>query len=151
MNKLREYQKKALDEMRVELDRKKLIFETPSFVGKTKTMDEVIRKNTIDGRRSVIVRSMDEKHYQFPRTIFVSRNSLWRQWWHLLSEVLEIGKGIWLSRKTPLDYNHIAREAWDVKHSAESLLRILEQKNGVDVIGLQGSVLVGNLERGYYE
>lgn len=82
--------------------------------------------------------------YQFPPTRFI-RNSLWRQWWHLLSEVLEIG--IALLRG---NLQHAARETWDVKHSAETMHRILSGR-GADVDLARAGVVSGNRRRGYYQ
>ncbi len=81
--------------------------------------------------------------YQFPTTKFVS-NTLWRQWWHLLSEVLEIGKAL-LRR----NIQHAAAEAWDVKQSSETLHRILAGK-GADVEMAREEVISGCIKRGYY-
>lgn len=81
--------------------------------------------------------------YQFPATKFV-KNTLARQWWHLLTEVLELGLDLWKGR-----LQHAAAEAWDVKHSTETLQRILQGK-GADVRMAQEHVISNNLERGYY-
>lgn len=81
--------------------------------------------------------------YQFPPTRFVS-HSPWWQWWHLLSEVIEIGRALLRS-----DLQHAAAEAWDVKHSAETLHRILAGK-GADVEMARERVLSGCQDRGYY-
>lgn len=81
--------------------------------------------------------------YQFPSTRFVS-NSPWRQWWHLLSEVLEIGKALLIG-----NLQHAAAEAWDVKQSTETLHRILAGR-GADVELAKKTVLSNNIERGYY-
>ncbi len=81
--------------------------------------------------------------YQFPATRFVS-NSLWRQWWHLLSEVLEIGRALLAG-----NLQHAAAETWDVKQSSETMHRILAGR-GVDVAMAQETVFSGCLERGYY-
>ena len=81
--------------------------------------------------------------YQFPATRFVS-NSLWRQWWHLLSEVIEIGKALITG-----NLQHAAAEVWDVKHSSETLHRILAGR-GVDVDMAQQAIINNNRERGYY-
>ena len=82
--------------------------------------------------------------YQFPATRFVC-NGLWRQWWHLLSEVLEVGRALLVG-----DLQHAAAEAWDVKHSTETLHRVLAGR-GVDVeLGFE-TVVGNNLDRGYYE
>ena len=81
--------------------------------------------------------------YQFPATRFVS-NSPWRQWWHLLSEVLEIGRAL-LSD----DLQHAAAETWDVKQSSETLHRILSGR-GVDVEMARQTIVINNLDRSYY-
>lgn len=82
--------------------------------------------------------------YQFPATRFVS-NTPWRQWWHLLSEVLEIGKALLIG-----NLQHAAAEAWDVKQSSETMHRILSGR-GVDVAMAREVVINNNLARGYYE
>ncbi len=64
--------------------------------------------------------------YQFPATRFVS-NSLWRQWWHLLSVVIGAG---WALLGGNLQY--VATTVWIVKRNSETLHRILSGK-GVDV------------------
>ena len=81
--------------------------------------------------------------YQFPATRF-TRNSHWRQWWHLVSEVLEVGRALLAG-----DLQHAAAELWDVKHSSETLHRIMEQRQ-VDVEVAQSKVLSNNKKRGYY-
>lgn len=81
--------------------------------------------------------------YQFPLTRFVS-NTPWRQWWHLLSEVIEVGKAL-LSG----DLQHAATEIWDVKQSSETMHRILSGK-GVDVDMSRETVLGNNVKRDYY-
>lgn len=82
--------------------------------------------------------------YQFPSTRFVS-NSLWRQWWHLLSEVLEIGRALLTG-----NLQHAAAESWDVTQSNETLRRILAGK-GADIELARDEVIAGCLERGYYD
>lgn len=81
--------------------------------------------------------------YQFPPTRFVS-NSPWRQWWHLLSEVLEIGKALLVG-----NLQHAARETWDVKQSSETMHRILSGQ-GADIELAREEVVSGCLDRGYY-
>lgn len=82
--------------------------------------------------------------YQFPATRFVS-NGLWRQWWHLLSEVIEIGKAI-----ASGNLQHAAAEVWDVKQSSETLHRILAGR-GVDVEMARDEIVNNNRSRGYYD
>lgn len=81
--------------------------------------------------------------YQFPATRFVT-NSPWRQWWHLFSEVIEVGLAL-LCR----DIQHAATEAWDVKQSTETLHRILAGQ-GADVELGRKEIISNNQERGYY-
>lgn len=82
--------------------------------------------------------------YQFPTTKFVS-NSPWRQWWHLLSEVIEIAAALLTG-----NLQHAARETWDVKQSCETMHHILSGK-GADIDMAREEVICNNLERSYYE
>lgn len=82
--------------------------------------------------------------YQFPATRFVC-NSLWRQWWHLLSEVIEIGRALLTG-----NLQHAAAEAWDVKQSTETFHRILSGQ-GADIEMAHDEIISNNLERGYYQ
>lgn len=82
--------------------------------------------------------------YQFPPTRFVG-NSPWRQWLHLLSEVLEVGCALMRG-----NLQHAAAEAWDVKQSAETFHRIVAGR-GADVKMARETVFGGCLERGYYD
>lgn len=82
--------------------------------------------------------------YQFPTTRFVS-NTLWRQWWHLLSEVIEVGKAILTG-----DLQHAAVEVWNVKQSSETMHRILAGK-GADISMSRDEVIENNDARGYYD
>ncbi|MDA8114138.1 MAG: hypothetical protein M0Z43_05375 [Acidithiobacillus sp.] len=86
---------------------------------------------------------MNKPLYQFPPTRFVT-NSLWRQWWHLLSEVLEVGRALLVG-----NLQHAAAEAWDVKQSTETLHRILSGR-GADIDLAREEVIDNNLDRGYY-
>jgi hypothetical protein len=82
--------------------------------------------------------------YQFPATKFVC-NSHWRQWRHLLSEVIEIGWALLFHNP-----QHAARETWDTRHSAETLHRILSGE-GADIAAALEAVMKNNLDRGYYQ
>ena len=82
--------------------------------------------------------------YQFPPTKFTG-NTLWRQWWHLLSEVIEVGFALWRG-----NIQHAAAEAWDIKHSTETFHRILEMKGANIRIAMQ-VVTENNLRRRYYD
>ena len=87
---------------------------------------------------------MNQEHlYQFPATRFVS-NSLWRQWWHLFSEVLEVGWALLLG-----DLQWAARETWDAKQSSETMHRI-QSGQGADIEMARDMVVDGCRERGYY-
>lgn len=86
---------------------------------------------------------MNRQLYQFPAARFVS-NTPWRQWWHLLSEVLEIGVALWRG-----NLQHAAAETWDTKHSSETLHRILSGR-GADVSMARDLVAENNETRGYY-
>lgn len=81
--------------------------------------------------------------YQFPTTIFV-KNTLWRQWWHLLSEVVEVGVALLKG-----DMQHAAVETGDVKQISETMHHILAGK-GADVSAAMDSVERKNRARGYY-
>jgi len=81
--------------------------------------------------------------YQFPATKFVT-NSPWRQWWHLLSEVVEIGFALLRG-----DLQHAATEAEDVGCSKETFQRILSGL-GADIEMAREEVIAGHIERGYY-
>jgi hypothetical protein len=81
--------------------------------------------------------------YQFPATRFIS-NTLWQQWWHLLSEVIEIGTALLFG-----DLQHAAAETWDAKQSSETLHRILSGR-GADIAMAKEEIISNNEERGYY-
>ena len=81
--------------------------------------------------------------YQFPATRFVS-NSPWRQWWHLLSEVIEIGLALLIG-----NLQHATAETWDTKQSAETMHRILSGL-GADVAMARETVLNNCETRDYY-
>lgn len=86
----------------------------------------------------------------FPRTVFAGRNTLARQWLHLLSEVLEVGAAMlraWLSG----DWNHVADELVDVQQSADTALHIAMDRHGADSYGAYTRVTIGCRRRGYYD
>lgn len=82
--------------------------------------------------------------YQFPPTRFVS-NTLWRQWWHLVSEVLELGWELLTG-----NWQRAANESWDISQNQETLRRILAGK-GADIELARNTVINNNRERGYYD
>lgn len=81
----------------------------------------------------------------FPRTIFADRNTIYRQWFHLLSEVMEVGAAI-----LKQDWNHVADEAVDCQQSADTLLHIAMERHEADAYGAYTRVAVGCARRGYY-
>jgi hypothetical protein len=97
----------------------------------------------VKNRLAAISCAMGLNLYQFPATRFVS-NTLWRQWWHMLSEVVEVGKALLCG-----DLQHAATETWDVKQSSETMHRILAGK-GADIELAQDEIINNNWERGYY-
>lgn len=82
----------------------------------------------------------------FPRTIFADRNSIYRQWWHLFSEVIEVGCAI-----IKKDWNHVARELVDVQQSADTALHIVMDQHGADSYRAYTDVAVSCTRRGYYK
>lgn len=81
----------------------------------------------------------------FPRTIFADRNSIYRQYLHLVSEVIEVGIAI-LRR----DWDHVADELVDVQQSADTGLHIVMDRHDADSDGAYTRVAVGCAQRGYY-
>jgi len=81
--------------------------------------------------------------YQFPATRFTT-NTPWRQWWHLLSEVIEIGLALLMG-----NLQHAAAETWDAKQSSETMHRILSGR-GADVAMARETVQANCEVRDYY-
>ena len=88
--------------------------------------------------------------YRFPRTIFVTRNSIPRQLLHIASELWEVVKALAFG-----NLPHAVHEAFDCIHSLETLIRIVVDRawqRGVVI----NSILIGqrveekNRLRGYY-
>lgn len=87
---------------------------------------------------------MNQEHlYQFKATRFVS-NTLWQQWRHMLSEVLEVGWALLLG-----DLQWAARETIDVRQSSETMNRI-QSGLGADIEMARDDVVQGCKDRGYY-
>ena len=84
--------------------------------------------------------------YRFPRTRFVDQNSLAQQIDHIGGEVDEAilahisGEGL----------QRVAEELVDVIHSAETALRIIQEKGGVSVTDIPLQVSSKNHLRDYY-
>ena len=83
--------------------------------------------------------------FNFPRTKFVTLNGLVGQIAHMGSEQKEIEE-IML---TP-DLDHTVEELMDKLHSAESALRIAQEKHGADLDQVADQVERKNFDRGYY-
>ena len=84
---------------------------------------------------------------QFPRSKFTTTNSLNQQIKHIQSELDEVEEGYY---HPPVSFEAVAMELWDVIHSAETGLRILAEKNNVNVLALRDAVIEKNRARGYY-
>jgi len=84
--------------------------------------------------------------YHFPRTRFVSQNGIYAQVAHINSEATEAAAEL----SNP-DIHFCASEVMDVYHSAETALRILEEKYSVDIRALMHQVAEKNEKRGYYD
>lgn len=84
--------------------------------------------------------------FNFPRIKFVDDNGIIKQLIHLESEIHEA----WQSAQTP-DIHHTASEIMDIYHSAETALRILQEKHGICLDTLRHRVEQKNEARGYYD
>lgn len=82
--------------------------------------------------------------YQFPATVFVTKNKLKFQADHVFSEVIEATHA-----HDTGDHAHAVEELWDVIHSAETMLRMYEAA-GHDVWAAKAVVKEKNRRRGYY-
>jgi len=86
--------------------------------------------------------------YHFPRTRFVDENTIGQQLIHTRREGQEA------SDELPPpggDIMPLALEIMDIYHSAETALRILEEKHGIDIQKLMFAVYEKNEKRGYYD
>jgi hypothetical protein len=84
--------------------------------------------------------------YTFAPTRFAKTNSLWQQYFHIVSEVFELG--IALLKK---DMPHVGRESMDVRCSTETFQRILADQENINIGKSLAEVRRGHNERGYYE
>lgn len=84
--------------------------------------------------------------FNFPRVKFVDTNGICGQLLHLSSEAKEAIE----SSLTPHIYE-TALETMDALHSAESALRILQEKHGINLNELRRDVERKNFLRGYYD
>lgn len=83
--------------------------------------------------------------YNFPRAKFVDANGICGQVFHLETEISEAKAELHNPDIIPL-----AMEVMDIYHSAETALRILEEKYGVNIRSLMQLVADKNDARGYY-
>lgn len=83
--------------------------------------------------------------YHFPRTKFVDENGICGQVAHIQTEADEAYREL----QNP-DIEPLAMEVMDVYHSAETALRILQEKYGVDIQALMQRAAKKNEARGYY-
>ena len=83
--------------------------------------------------------------FNFPRVHFVSTNILWQQVDHLRGEVQEVDDAL-----QQADLSAVAMELMDVIHSAETALRILQERFRINLHETRRDVERKNMERGYY-
>lgn len=83
--------------------------------------------------------------FNFPRTIFVDKNGVVGQTFHIETEVEEMKEAL----QQP-DIMLDAMETMDAYHSCETKLRILQEKHLVDLDALQVACEAKNRTRGYY-
>lgn len=84
-------------------------------------------------------------NFSFPRTRFVDENDLIAQVLHMATEQAEIEESMLLP-----DIQHTAEELMDKYHSAETGLRILQEKHGINLCELRRTVERKNHARKYY-
>jgi hypothetical protein len=84
-------------------------------------------------------------HYNFPRTKFVDETDLYTELEHLEEEAGEVKDALF-----ECDLDHLAEELWDFNQNAESALRILEEKYGINTLKARLEVIKKNEGRGYY-
>lgn len=84
--------------------------------------------------------------FRFPRAKFVTENGIIGQTAHVETELVELKYELFNSP----DITPVAEEAMDLHHSTETLLRILEEKHGVDLLVISRMVEDKNRARGYY-
>jgi hypothetical protein len=98
-------------------------------------------------KQAILERNNPVPTYNWPKTIFVSRNTLIDQLAHILSEVDEITQ-LGPPVTTPLIHMELA----DLHHSLETLWQILERQAGQDyVAAIFQAVEEKNRVRGYYD
>lgn len=88
--------------------------------------------------------------FRFPRTRFVDELDFCRQLKHVRSELDEVWQELERLYPDLADPVRVGEECVDLLHSVETLLRILQEKHGVDVGALSAAVRMKNYNRGYY-
>lgn len=90
----------------------------------------------------------DRFSFSFPRAKFVDENNIGQQLIHIRREVKEADDEL---PPAGVDVMPFAIEVMDIYHSAETELRILEEKHGVNIRDLMLEVAAKNDARGYYD
>jgi|GEM_PF-5801677 hypothetical protein len=86
--------------------------------------------------------------YKFPKAKFADENTVVEQIDHLYSEIEECLQALDEQSK---DLFHLAEEIFDVSHSAETALRIIESLEGPEFLrNVKYFVIAKNADRGYY-
>lgn len=85
--------------------------------------------------------------YRFPRAKFVETMTVQEQ---VSSIAKEYGEVLDEFARPPVNYDNVAIELFDLIHRCETALRILQEKNKVDVNGAREFVVQKNRIRGYY-
>ena len=85
---------------------------------------------------------------RFPRTKFVSTNTIQEQMPVIAGELKEVYDEF-LERK--VDYHKVAIELNDMKQAIDTALEILKEQKEVDTDQAEKDMLEKNDERGYYE
>lgn len=81
----------------------------------------------------------------FPRSKFVDENNTWTQLDHVQSEFKELIDAYF---NDPA--GRMAEEAGDLIHSVETFLRILQERQGINLDEVQRHIQEKNRQRGYY-
>lgn len=84
--------------------------------------------------------------WRFPRVKFVDMDTLSKQLDHIRSEHREM----WLAHENG-KIGDLAMELFDLIHSCETALRILQEFYGIDIWATMQAVIEKNQKRGYYD
>lgn len=99
---------------------------------------------------------MPDKFLLFPRTKFVDENSLPTQLSHIASELKEVEEALSAAYKANSEtvdkaVQHLAVELYDLKQSAETMLRNLQERHGADLPAAFTETVAKNEARQYYK